>query len=145
MKKSNKSKPEKNLWPVPKPRHQGQAMVKILPIRQTEQEGEADSNKINRDSSQATPWAGNRGQEATTEVHNGRRRTGKRRNKKLHPKGTTTQELTLKDAVEEVVAPKEIKAVPTTQVGEEEEEGISKPNKARQPFSKHLCTENTHF
>ena len=44
------------------------------------------------------------------------------------------QEPKTKDAVKEAVAPKEIKAVPTTQGGEEEEGEFSKPSKARQPL-----------
>ena len=47
---------------------------------------------------------------------------------KRQTKGPTTQELQSKDVVKEDAAPKEIKAVPTTQGGEEEEEGTNEPS-----------------
>ena len=118
IEKSSQKAARKNLWPVPKPSHRGQTVVQILQVDLEDAEGSPASN---RTLSLAAPCAiGTRHQ--ASEAERRRRRTPKRkRSPKLPPKNPAQQELPLhKVVVEEVVEPKEVETLPTTQGGEEE-------------------------
>ena len=108
---------------MPKPSHRGQTVVQIL---QVDLEDAESSPASDRTLSLAAHRAiGTRPQASEAERRRRRRTPKRKRSPKLPPKNPAQQELPPhKVVVEEVVDPKEVETLPTTQGGEEEAEGV---------------------